>query len=58
VLGSGCWRSRGTPTRRELARRWLLGEFDAEVPVPFTWCCEVLGIDAATLARIVRQRVP
>jgi hypothetical protein len=43
--------TRTTPAQRTAARRWLLGELDHEVPVPCAWCCDVLGIDAATLAR-------
>jgi hypothetical protein len=48
--------ARTTPAQRLVARRWLCGELDGEVSVPLRWCCDVLGIDAATLARIVRQR--
>jgi hypothetical protein len=49
---------RTTPAQRSAARRSLCGEFDGDVSVPFGWLCEVLGIDDARLARMVRQRVP
>jgi hypothetical protein len=49
--------ARPKPAQRRAARRWLLGELDASVPVPFTWCCDVLGIDPATVVRIVNAQV-
>jgi hypothetical protein len=48
--------ARSRPAQRTAARRWLLGELDSEVRVPLRWCCDALGIEAATLAWIVRQR--
>jgi len=56
VLG-GRWRRRGTPTRREFARRWLQGELDAEVALPAAVVCDALGLDAGALAATVRRRV-
>ena len=44
-------------TARTLARRWLLGELDDQVTVPIAWVSDALGIDAATLARIVQREL-
>jgi hypothetical protein len=39
-----------------IARRWLVGELDAEVALPVGWVCDMLGIDADVLAAAVRAR--
>jgi hypothetical protein len=57
LLAGGRWRRRGTPTRRELARRWLAGELDAEVALPVRLVCDALGFDAATVTTAVRARL-
>ena len=41
---------------RALARHWLCGALDAEVPVPITMVCDALGLDADALADVVRRR--
>lgn len=43
-------------TARALARRWLLGELDAEVVGPITVACSALGLDPEALADAVRRR--
>ena len=48
--------ARAKPAQRIAARRWLCGELDGEVSVSLVWCCDMLGVDAATLARVVRER--
>jgi hypothetical protein len=39
-----------------IARRWLVGELDAEVALPIGWVCHMLGIDKGVLAAAVRAR--
>jgi hypothetical protein len=57
LLVGGRWRHHPPPPPRpQLATRWLLGELDGEVCVPFGWLCDALNIDAETVGRIVRQR--
>jgi hypothetical protein len=48
----------GRATRGQVlaARRWLLGELDAEVALPVRFVCDALGIDADVLATAVRAR--
>jgi hypothetical protein len=48
--GAGC----ATRAQVVAARRWLLGELDAEVPLPVRFVCDALGIDADVLAAAVR----
>jgi len=40
-----------------MARRWLVGELDAEVRLPVGFVCDCLGISAGVLAAVVRARV-
>jgi hypothetical protein len=47
---------RATRAQVVVARRWLLGELDAEVPLPVRFVCDALGIEADVLARVVRAR--
>jgi len=48
----------GCATRAQVvaARRWLLGELDADVLLPVRFVCDALGIDADVLAAAVRGR--
>jgi len=39
------------------ARRWLVGELDAEVALPVRYVCDMLGIEFDVLADAVRARV-
>lgn len=43
-------------TRIALARRWLLGDLDAEVALPVSLVCDALGIDAGVLSAAVTAR--
>src|SRR5262245_30264861 len=54
LLAAPRWCRRGTPRRRELARRWLAGALDAHVALPVALVCDALGLDAGVLAAAVR----
>ena len=41
-----------------LARRWLLGELDAEVALPVGFVCDALGINADVLAAAAARARP
>jgi hypothetical protein len=55
VLVGGRWHRQGQPERRELARRWLQGELDAQVALPVRLVCGALGLDAGVLAATVAR---
>jgi hypothetical protein len=48
--------TRARAARVLAARRWLLGELDAEVALPCRWVCDMLGIEFDVLAAAVRAR--
>ena len=43
------------PRRQALAVAWLTGTLDAEVALPVAWVSDALGIEHASLARLVRR---
>jgi hypothetical protein len=51
------WRRRAGTAVRTLARAWLTGALEDQVPLPVATVCDALGIDASVLAAIVRARV-
>jgi hypothetical protein len=49
------WRRRAGIAPRTLARAWLAGELEDQVPLPVATVCDALGLDADALAAAVRR---